>query len=325
MNAKLPLNKHGFSSSQLVLGCMGLGGDWDRSPLTAADVKKAHEAVDAALSIGINMFDHANIYTIGKAEQAFGQVLKERPELRDAIILQTKCGIRFAESDVIPGRFDFSKEHILSSVDASLSRLGVEKIDILLLHRPDPLVDPEEVAEAFSKLKASGKVGRFGVSNMSGGQMRFLQAHLDEPLVANQLEMSLLKTDWLDAGVHVNQEEGKLASFPDGTMEYCRMENVQLQAWSPLARGLFGGRDVSGESATVQATAALVRSMAEERGVSREAIVLAFLHRHPAHIQPVIGTANPERIKACGDVSKVELTREEWYHLYVTSRGRPMP
>lgn len=325
MSAKLPLNKHGFMASQLVLGCMGLGGGWNRNPLTAQDLKQAHETVDAALSIGINMFDHANIYAFGKAEQIFGQVLKERPELRDSIILQSKCGIRMAEGDGLRGRFDFSKEHILSSVDAILERLGVEKIEILLLHRPDPLVEPEEVAEALGQLKAAGKVVRFGVSNMSDGQMKLLQASLDEPLVANQLELSLLKTDWLDSVVNVNQEEGKLSNFPEGTIEYCRLANVQLQAWSPLARGLYSGKDLTREAPTVQMTAALVARLAEEKDVTQEAIVLAFLLRHPANIQPVIGTINPKRIVACSDVSKVTLSREEWYHLYVTSRGRVMP
>ncbi|KIL35952.1 aldo/keto reductase [Cohnella kolymensis] len=325
MSTTIPLNKHGFSASRLVLGCMGMGGGWNRNPLTADDLRQAHEAVDAALSIGINMFDHANIYAYGKAEQVFGQMLRERPELRRSIFLQSKCGIRFPEQEGKFTRFDFSQDHILSSVDDILSRLGTEKIDILLLHRPDPLVEPEQVAEAFRKLKSSGKVSRFGVSNMSAGQMKLLQAYLDEPLVANQLEMSLLKLDWLDAGVHVNQEAGKLSSFPEGTIEYCRLENVQLQAWSPLARGLLSGGDLTDASGTVRETAALIASMAENRGVTREAIVLSFLLRHPAQIQPVIGTVNPERIRACGDAEKVNLSHEEWYRLYVTSRGQPMP
>ncbi|WP_239614872.1 aldo/keto reductase [Cohnella mopanensis] len=325
MGKIIPFNKHGFSASQLVLGCMRLGGGWNQDPITAEHVKQAHEAVDAALSIGINMFDHADIYTWGKAEKVFGQVLKERPELRDSILLQSKCGIRLGTEDYPRTRFDFSKEHILSSVDGILERLSVEKIDVLLLHRPDPLADPEEIAEAFHKLKASGKVGSLGVSNMSEGQMKLLQAYLDEPLVANQLELSLLKLDWLDSVVHVNQEAGKLSSFPEGTIEYCRLNNVQLQAWGPLSKGVYSGKDISGESAEVQATAALVARLAEEKNTTREAIVLAFLLRHPAHIQPVIGTVNPERIVACGEADKVVLTREEWYLLYITSRGRLMP
>jgi predicted oxidoreductase len=321
----LPLNKHGFEASQLVLGCMGLGGGWNNTPLTAQHLKQAHEAVDAALSIGINMFDHANIYAHGKAEQIFGQVLKERPELRDSMILQSKCGIRLPDEAGPRSRFDFSTGYIISSVDAILSRLGVEKLDILLLHRPDPLAEPEEVAEAFNKLKSSGKVGKFGVSNMSAGQMTLLQAYLDEPLVANQLELSLLKLDWLDSVIHVNQEAGKRSEFPEGTVEYCRLNNVQIQAWSPLARGLYSGKDISEESVTVRETAALVARLAEEKNTTREVITLGFLLRHPANIQPVIGSANPERIAACGGANKNTLTREEWYHLYTTSRGHGMP
>ncbi len=325
MTLTIHLNKHGFEASQLVLGCMGLGGGWNKNPLTAQDLKQAHEAVDAALSIGINMFDHANIYAFGKAEQIFGQVLKERPKLRESMILQSKCGIRFPDEANPRTRFDFSTGHILSSVDDILARLGVENLDILLLHRPDPLAEPEEVAEAFHKLKAAGKVGSFGVSNMSAGQMKLLQAYLDEPLVAKQLELSLLKLDWLDSVVHVNQEAGKLSNFPEGTIEYSRLNNVQIQAWSPLARGLYSGKDVSEESATVRETAALVARLAEEKNTTREVIVLGFLLRHPANIQPVIGSVTPERIVACGGASKDILTREEWYHLYVTSRGKGMP
>ncbi|WP_426451581.1 aldo/keto reductase [Paenibacillus sp. S-38] len=325
MGRTLALQHHGIEASRLVLGCMGLGGGWDRESVTEEHVKQAHEAVEAALAAGITMFDHADIYTLGKAEVVFGRVLKERPQLREGIILQSKCGIRFEEGPGRPGRYDFSMEHILSSVDGILQRLGTEYLDILLLHRPDPLMEPEEVAEAFARLKTSGKVRGFGVSNMSGGQMRFLQAALDEPLLVNQLELNLAKLDWVDAGVHVNQAAGTGGSFPDGTLEYCRSEKVQVQAWGPLARGLFTGRDLEGESESVRATAALVAEMAEAKGVSREAIVLAWLMRHPAGIQPVLGTVKPQRIADCAEALKVELTREQWYSLYVSSRGQRLP
>ncbi|MCS7463809.1 aldo/keto reductase [Paenibacillus doosanensis] len=325
MKKSIPLQRRGFETSQLVLGCMGLGGGWSGSPITSEHVKQAHEAVDAALSAGITMFDHADIYARGNAELAFGQVLKERPELRDRIVIQSKCGIRFEESPRVPGRFDFSKEHIASSVDGILKRLGIESLDILLLHRPDPLMEPEEVAEAFGRLKQSGKVKAFGVSNMSAAQIRFLQASIQEPLIANQLEMSLLKLDWLDNGIHQNQKAGTEVSFPDGTMEFCQMENIQIQAWSPLAKGLFSGKDLEGQPDAVKQTAALVRQLAEEKSTTREAIVLSWLMRHPARIQPVIGTSNPERIRACGEAARIELTREEWYSLYVSSRGKRMP
>ncbi|WCF10467.1 aldo/keto reductase [Paenibacillus thiaminolyticus] len=321
---KIPIQQRGLAASRLVLGCMGLGGGWNDEPITEQHLAAAHAAVEAALEAGINMFDHADIYTRGKAEQVFGQVLKERPELRERIVLQSKCGIRFADNG-IPGRYDFSKEHILRSVDGSLQRLGVEYLDILLLHRPDPLMEPEEVAEAMSALKSAGKVRAFGVSNMSAGQIRLLQAYSKEAFIVNQLEMSLAKIGWLDQGVHVNQNAAKEDIFPEGTLEYCRLENIQIQAWGPLAQGVFSGRDLSDQPASIRETAGLVQAMADEKDTTPEAIILAWLMRHPAGIQPVIGTANPERIRACGEALNITLTREEWYTLYVSSRGRALP
>jgi len=322
----IPLQQRGLAASRVIMGCMPFGGGWNRDPLLTEDVLKAEKALDAAMSIGISMIDHANIYTMGKAEEAFGRILKSRPELREQLVIQTKCGIRFAEGD-IPGRFDFSKEHILSSVDASMQRLNVEYLDVLLLHRPDPLMEPEEVAEAFGQLKASGKVRYFGVSNMSASQIKFLNSALTEPLVVNQLEMSLAKLDWLDQGVHVNQQAGVNVNFAEGLMEYCQMEKVQIQAWAPLAQGRLTGRSVEGEPVNIQATAAMVQRMAAEKETTPEAIVLGWLMRHPAGIQPVIGSANVERILATKDAERQAqlMTREEWYQLYVSSRGVNMP
>ncbi|WP_019423954.1 aldo/keto reductase [Paenibacillus sp. OSY-SE] len=320
----IPLQRSGYPVSRLVLGCMGLGGDWNSEPFAADHVKQAHEAVEAALDSGINMFDHANIYTRGKAEQVFGQVLKEQPELRERIFIQSKCGIRFAEGDV-PGRYDFSEQHIITSAEGILSRLGIDYIDFLLLHRPDPLMDPDEVASAIHQLKASGKVRAFGVSNMSAGQIRLLQASCNEPFIINQLEMSLAKIGWLDTGVHVNQAAATADIFPEGTMEFCRLENIQLQAWGPLAQGIFSGRSIDDQPESIQATAKLVQHMAEEKSTTPEAIILAWLMKHPAGIQPVIGTVNPARIRACGDAVNVTLSREEWFRLYVSSRGRALP
>jgi predicted oxidoreductase len=304
---------------------MGLGGGWDREPLTADNIRQGHEAVDAALSIGINFFDHADIYTRGKAEKVFGQIFRDRPGLREEMIIQSKCGIKLIEPGDTSNTFDISKEHILSSVDGTLSRLGTEYIDILLLHRPDPLMDPEEIAEALRKLKESGKVRHFGVSNMSAAQIRLLQHYCDEPFIVNQLHMSLAKISWLDAMVSVNREPWKDITFPEGTVEYCRMENIQLQAWGPLAQGMFSGRSLEGQPESVVNTAAMVKSLAEQKNTTPEAIVLSWLMVHPAAIQPVIGTVNPQRIAACGGADKLELTRKEWYELYVSSRGEKLP
>lgn len=324
--APMPLAQRGISTSRLILGCMQFGGDWNRDPLTQAAIQSAEQAVEAALSIGISMFDHADIYGRGKAEEAFGAILKNRPDLREQIVIQSKCGIRFAEGSV-PGRFDFSREHILESVDASLGRLQTSYLDVLLLHRPDPLVEPHEVAEAFGKLKAAGKVRYFGVSNMSAGQIRFLQQALPDQIVANQLEMSLARLDWLDQTVHVNQAAGASVNFSEGLMEYCQMERIQIQAWGPLAQGKFSGRDVQNEAQSVRSTAELVQRMADEKETTPEAIVLGWLMKHPAKIQPVVGTANPDRIIACKDAERQSelMTRDEWYTLYVSARGTNLP
>ncbi|WP_047984354.1 aldo/keto reductase [Ornithinibacillus californiensis] len=322
----MPIEKRGITTSRLVLGCMGFGGGWDQNPYTKEDVLKAEKAIDAALSSGITMFDHADIYRMGKAEKVFGEILQARPELRENIILQSKCGIRFAD-EKNPGRYDFSKEHILDSVDGILSRLNTDYLDILLLHRPDPLMEPEEVAEAFETLKESGRVRHFGVSNMSAAQIQLLNTYCSEPMIVNQLNMSLKQIDWLEQGVLVNQKAGTSVNFPDGTMEFSRLTDVQIQAWGPLANGIYSGRAIDNPSEADLATKQLVEKLAKEKETSTEAIVLGWLMRHPAMIQPAIGTTSPERIANCQDaVRQADLmTREEWYALYVASRGNRLP
>lgn len=324
---KMPLERRGISDSRLVLGCMGLGGSWDRADAyTEQHVRQAEEAVEAALSIGITMYDHADIYTVGKAESVFGQVLKKQPKLREQIVIQSKCGIRLTDG-ILPARFDFSKEHILSSVDGILERLGTEYLDVLLLHRPDPLMEPDEIAEAFTKLKLSGKVRNFGVSNMSPGQIRFLQRTLPDPLVVNQLEMSLARHDFLNQGIHVNQKAGLADNFAEGLMEFMQTEDIQIQAWGPLAQGKFSGKPSEKASESEIKTAALVQKLAEQNDTTTEAIVLGWLMRHPARIQPVIGTVNAARIIACKDAARQAdlMTRDQWYTLYASARGVSMP
>ena len=193
--------------SRLAMGCMGLGGGLGSgTQLTADHERQAREFLDAAEEIGANFFDHANIYGRGRSEEVFGRVLKERPSLRDKIVIQSKCGIRWADDPPgTPQRYDFSREHILESVDAILGRLGTDRLDILLLHRPDPLWEGEEIAEAFRKLHLSGKVRYFGVSNQNRFQMEYLQSFLPEALVANQMEMNLLHHGFVEVGISFNQ------------------------------------------------------------------------------------------------------------------------
>jgi len=316
------------AGSRLIFGCMGLGGPWGAGPLEATDVAEAHRAVDAALEAGIVVFDHADIYRNGKSEEVFGRVLAARPGLRDRLRLQTKCGIVLPAGER-PGRYDSSAATIVARVEDSLRRLGTDHVETLLIHRPDPLATPEEIAGAYAGLKAAGKVLRLGVSNMSAEQMGALQTALDEPLAVNQLEMSLHRRGWLEAGILVNHPEGADVSFPRGALEYCAANGVELQAWGSLAQGRYTGRP-AGDADEMPADAAAARLVAETAvrlGVSRESVVLGWLMRHPAGIRPVVGTSNPERIAACAGAERVAqtMTGDEWYSLWVAARGRPLP
>lgn len=317
---KLPLNAYLTDITPLVYGCMALGGDWGSDITTEADIAQAHAAVEAALDIGITLFDHADIYRCGKAEAVFGELLRRNPSLLRRVRLQSKCGIRLGDA-TLPGRYDLGAEHLLRSVDGILQRLGVEQLDILLLHRPDALMEPEEIAHAFGRLQAAGKVRHLGVSNMHAAQMAWLQRALPEPLVVNQLEISLAKLDAIDAGTTFNdaqatQRPGSLAWA--GTLEYAQQHGVQLQAWSPLARGAFSDPGAS-------PAAAVVHEIAAAHGSTASAVQLAWLLRHPARIQPVLGTGNAQRIRACADATKLQLSRDEWYKLYVAARGQALP
>ena len=331
MHAAMPQAVHD-AGTRLLFGCMGLGGGWEQGPLEAADVAAAHAAVDAALEAGITVFDHADIYRNGKAEQVFGRVLAERPGLRSEIHLQTKCGIVLGTAGS-PGRYDSSAAAIAARVDGSLARLGVERIDTLLIHRPDPLTPPEEIAGAVAALRAAGKVGRLGVSNHSGVQMARLQSVLDEPLAVNQLQLSLGHRGWLESAVLANvpdpQPDGPGAdavSFPHGTLEYCATHAVELQSWGAMDRGRY----TRGPDAVPEAdrpAAALVARLSGELDATPEAVVLGWLMRHPAGIRPVVGTTNPARIAASAggeDVAR-RLSGDDWYALWTAARGEPLP
>lgn len=306
-----------------VYGCMGLGGSWDDEPIGAQDVAEAEAAVQAALDAGFTMFDHADIYRNGKAEAVFGEVLSRATGLRERIVLQTKCGIRLADGDR-PGIYDLRGTSIVQRVEESLARLRTDVLDVLLLHRPDPLADPEDIAKALMSLHEQGLVRHFGVSNMNAAQIAHLQAHLGVPLVVNQLEMSLHRRDWVEDGVLVNTPASAANGFPAGTVEHCRRNDIALQAWAPLAQGRFTGRQ---QTETERATAQLVAELAEAKGTTPEAVVLWWLQRHPARIAPVIGSTNPQRVLACRDAVQREpdLTHEEWYRLWITARGEALP
>lgn len=309
--------------ARLIYGCMGLGGAWDRTPHTAEDVDRAQAAVEAALECGITVFDHADIYRFGKSEAVFGEVLVRTPGLRERITLQTKCGIRLAEGDR-PGRYDLRADSIVRRVEESLARLRTDVIDTLLLHRPDPLTGPDEIAGALHELHRQGLVRRFGVSNMSAAQIAHLQARLELPLTVNQLEMSLARRDWVEAGVLLNTSAATANGFPEGTVEYCVDQGIQLQAWGALARGRYTGDD---PRPTDSPAGRLLRRLARAKGTTPETVLLWWLARHPAGVVPVIGTSRPDRVRACRDAAlhAPDLTHEEWYELWIAARETPLP
>jgi predicted oxidoreductase len=265
--------------------------------------------------LGYTLFDNADIYCRGEAERILGEALKEVSGMRDRVVIVTKGGIRPGGDPQpdSPGRYDFSASYIIHACEQSLKRLGIETIDVYLLHRPDLLADPEEVAQAFSQLKAAGKVRHFGVSNFRPTLLTALQVACPMPLVAHQVEISVAKLD----------------AFTDGTLDQCLIERITPMAWSPLAAGLIGGgatRLLSSQKAyRPELFLPVLEAVAQARGVSRTVVALAWLLKHPAGILPIIGTTNPERIREATQAPKLELTREEWYRLLIAARGEPLP
>jgi predicted oxidoreductase len=312
--------------TRIAYGCMPLGGSWDSTPFSEQTQKEAIRSIRAALDQGINFFDHADIYCWGKSEQVFSAIWQEIPSLRQKIILQSKAGIRFAgqPDPTDTTRYDFSYEHILATVEGSLRRLKTDYLDVLLLHRPDPLVEPEEVAQAFDELHRSGKVRWFGVSNHTAAQIELLRHFITQPIVTNQVAFNLIHTHLLDEGIIFNQGNPKLARN-EGAIEYCRLHNITLQSWGSLAWGRLTGKETSQPSERITRAAALVQAMAQQKGVSPEAVLIAWILRHPAKIQAVIGTTRPERIAAACQADGLDLTREEWNRLFTAGRGENLP
>ena len=301
--------------SRIAYGCMQLSTAWDDNPLTDGERKRTAALVDTALEQGINLFDHADIYARGKSERLFGELLQASPRLRQSMLLQSKCGIRFGGDPhpESPARYDFSYEHLVGSVEGILQRLHTDHLDLLLLHRPDPLCEPQEVARAFDDLQRSGKVRHFGVSNHDASQIALLQRHLDQRLVVNQIQLSLLHHHPISAGILVNQA-GTDTAGATGILDYCRQHDILVQAWSPLAGGKLSGP-----------AAALATQMAQAKGVASEAILLAWLLKHPAPIQPIIGTTNPQRVVDSCEAQATGLSREAWYALLAAVRGAGVP
>lgn len=295
---------------RLSYGCMRIAGSWDPEKITSENRAAGRAAVHAAFEAGYRLFDHADIYARGECESIFGEALKESADLRREAVIATKCGIRFPgdPNPDSPHRYDFSKSHILESCDKSLKRLGIETIDIYQLHRPDLLMNPTEIAEAFAELKAAGKVRYFGVSNFLPSFVTALQSALPDRLVVNQVEIHL----------------GRLAPFYDGTLDQCLAEGLTPLSWSPLGGGWLGDGGTTDDPKRQQLLD-LLDEIAKAHGVSRTALALAWLLKHPSEIVPIVGSANPERIKDAVKADAVDLGREDWYRVLVAARGEGLP
>ncbi|MFZ7944220.1 aldo/keto reductase [Neobacillus sp. 19] len=278
--------------------------------LTQLSLSEAEKLIRTAMEEGINFFDHADIYGKGKCEEIFADAIQMNPAIREKMILQSKCGIISSE-----GYFDFSKEHILESVNGILKRLKTEYIDILLLHRPDPLMEPAEVAEAFEELQTSGKVKYFGVSNHNPAQIELLQKYIPYKLVVNQLQFSIAHTPMIDSGIALNMKTDQAINRDSSILEYCRLHDITMQAWSPYQHGFFEGSFL-GDLERFPELNKVVDNIAEKYGVTNTGIATAWITRHPANIQVVLGTTNTERMKEACKGAEIRLTREEWYEIY---------
>lgn len=288
----------------VAVGCMRISN---------MNEKEVSAFIDKALSLGANFFDHADIYGGGKSEEVFGKAVS--PSLREKIIIQTKCGIR-------NGQFDFSYDHIVDSVDGSLKRLGTDYIDVLLLHRPDALMEPEEVAKAFDYLKKSGKVRHFGVSNQNPYQMELLKHSLDVPLCANQLQFSVMHTPMIQSGINVNMLNEAGVNRDGGVLDYCRLNKITIQPWSPMQYGFFEGCFVDNEK--FPGLNETLQRIGDKYGVSKTTMAFAWILRHPAKMQPVTGTTNLMRLDDCLKAADIRITREEWYEIY-RAAGNVLP
>lgn len=300
----IDLGKSGLKVPAVAVGCMRISNMNER---------EVSAFIDTALSNGANFFDHADIYGGGKSEEVFGKALSHLT--RENIFIQTKCGIR-------KGQYDFSYDHIVSSVEGSLKRLGTEYIDVLLLHRPDALMEPEEVARAFSYLKETSKVRNFGVSNHNPYQIRLLQKAVDMPLCVNQLQFGVMHTPMVNSGINVNMYNEAGINRDGSVLDFCRLENITIQPWSPMQYGFFEGSFIDNDK--FPELNEVLEKTGNKYGVSKTTIAIAWILRHPAKMQPITGTTNLTRLVDCLKGSEIQITRDEWYEIY-RAAGNKLP
>lgn len=300
----ISLGKSGLKVPTIAVGCMRISN---------MNEKQVSEFIDTSLQLNANFFDHADIYGGGKSEEVFGKVISNLK--RENIFIQTKCGIR-------NGRYDYTYDHIVGSVDGSLKRLRTDYIDVLLLHRPDTLMEPEEVARAFSYLKTTGKVRHFGVSNHNPYQIQLLQKALDTPLCVNQLQFGIMHTPMIDSGINVNLCNDAGINRDGSVLDFCRLENITIQPWSPMQYGFFEGCFIDNER--FPELNDVLEKIGNKYGVSKTTMAIAWILRHPAKMQPVTGTTNIVRLADCLKASEISITHEEWYEIY-RAAGNKLP
>lgn len=303
---KINVKHSGFSIPEIALGCMRISEMED---------SVASELISTALDNGINYFDHADIYGGGKSEEVFAKAVKSIGVKREDILIQSKAGIR-------DGFFDFSKEHIVGSVEKILQRLDIEYLDAFLLHRPDTLVEPEEVAEAFNILHKSGKVKYFGVSNQNPMQIELLKKYVEQDLLFNQLQLSIKRSGMIDTGFNVNMKVDNSLDHDGYILDYCRLHDITIQAWSPFQFGFFEGVFLNNDK--FPELNKVIDRLADQYKVTNSAIAVAWILRHPAKIQTIIGTTNPGRVKDMAAASSFKLSRQEWYEIY-RAAGNVLP
>jgi predicted oxidoreductase len=300
----MKLGKSSLDVPVVAVGCMRIN---------TLDKSQAERFVHVALEEGANFFDHADIYGGGACEEIFAEAMQGHR--REGVILQSKCGIR-------KGMFDFSKEHILASVEGSLKRLRTDYLDVLLLHRPDTLVEPEEVAAAFDQLEREGKVRHFGVSNQHPRQIELLKKYVRQPLIANQLQLSITNTTMIKSGFNVNMENEAAVDRDGYILDYCRLHDITIQPWSPFQYGFFEGVFLDNDK--FPELNATLDELAKHHNCSNTTLAIAWLLRHPARMQPVTGTMNVERLRDCCKASEIQLSREAWYAIF-RAAGNKLP
>lgn len=310
---QLDLGKAGFFAPEIALGCMRMS---DLSVDAAANV------LQASMDSGINFFDHADIYGGGLSEEMFAKAASKLGLARQDMLIQTKCGIRRADATQHITTYEFSKDHIIASVEGSLRRLQTDYVDLLALHRPDTLMEPEEVAEALDTLHKSGKVRHFGVSNQNQEQIKLLEAYTSHKFVTNQLQFGLVHTGMVDAGFHVNMKSPQSIDHDGGVLEYSRRKGITIQAWSPYRAEVVG--PVFIDNPAYPEVNAKLAEYAAQYGVTKDTIATAWVLRHPANMQLITGSMNPERIRQIAKATTIRLSRAEWYDLYL-SAGNMLP